>query len=168
VNIGTTENHQDGEKAGRFGVQTPKPGSWTRRSNSRDRHGIPEPHDRVISNWPPDWKFLFLGPTGSGKTRIVEATAQSLLSEARAMIKIDWAEYQHSHEVAKLGGSPPGYLGHRETHPLLSQDELNRHHTDKIKLSLVLFDEIEKASDALWNLLAEPFLQGEERCRHLN
>jgi ATP-dependent Clp protease ATP-binding subunit ClpB len=105
------------------------------------------PAGRPIGN------FLFLGPTGSGKTRAVEATAQSLLNDARAMIKIDCAEYQHSHEVAKLVGSPPGYLGHRETHPLLSQDELNRHHTDKLKLSLVLFDEIEKASDALWNLL---------------
>lgn len=105
------------------------------------------PAGRPIGN------FLFLGPTGSGKTRIVEATAQSLLNSPRAMIKIDCAEYQHGHEVAKLIGSPPGYLGHRETHPLLSQDELNRHHTDKLKLSLVLFDEIEKASDVLWNLL---------------
>ncbi len=97
--------------------------------------------------------LLFLGPTGSGKTRVVEATAQALLNDPRAVTKIDCAEFQHSHEVAKLIGSPPGYLGHRETHPLLSQEALNRHHTDKVKLSLVLFDEIEKASDALWNLL---------------
>ena len=97
--------------------------------------------------------FLFLGPTGSGKTRIVEAAAESLMGDARAMIKIDCAEFQHSHEIAKLIGSPPGYLGHRETHPLLSQEVLNQHHTDKMKLSFVLFDEIEKASDALWNLL---------------
>ena len=69
------------------------------------------------------------------------------------MIKIDCAEFQHSHEIAKLIGSPPGYLGHRETHPLLSQETLNQYHTDKLKLSFVLFDEIEKASDALWNLL---------------
>jgi ATP-dependent Clp protease ATP-binding subunit ClpA len=97
--------------------------------------------------------FLFLGPTGSGKTRTVEALAQALIGDERAVIKIDCAEYQHGHEVAKLIGSPPGYLGHRETHPLLSQEMLNHHQTDSCKLSFVLFDEIEKASDALWNLL---------------
>jgi len=101
----------------------------------------------------PVGNFLFLGPTGSGKTRLVEATAESLVGDARAMIKVDCAEFQHSHEIAKLIGSPPGYLGHRETHPLLSQEVLNQYHTDKIKLSFVLFDEIEKASDSLWNLL---------------
>ena len=105
------------------------------------------PAGRPIGN------FLFLGPTGSGKTRIVEATAESLLKNPRAVIKIDCAEFQHSHEIAKLIGSPPGYLGHRETHALLSQEALNQHHTDTTKLSFVLFDEIEKASDALWNLL---------------
>jgi ATP-dependent Clp protease ATP-binding subunit ClpA len=105
------------------------------------------PAGRPIGN------FLFLGPTGSGKTRIVEATAQSLLNDSRAVTKIDCAEFQHSHEIAKLIGSPPGYLGHRETHALLSQETLNRHHTETMKLSFVLFDEIEKASDALWNLL---------------
>jgi ATP-dependent Clp protease ATP-binding subunit ClpA len=101
----------------------------------------------------PIGNFLFLGPTGSGKTRIVEATAETLLKNPRAVIKIDCAEFQHSHEIAKLIGSPPGYLGHRETHPLLSQEVLNQYHTEKVKLSFVLFDEIEKASDALWNLL---------------
>src|SRR5690348_29504 len=101
----------------------------------------------------PIGNFLFLGPTGSGKTRLVEATAESLVGDGRAVIKIDCAEFQHSHEIAKLIGSPPGYLGHRETHPLLSQEVLNQFHTEKIKLSFVLFDEIEKASDALWNLL---------------
>ena len=105
------------------------------------------PPGRPIGN------FLFLGPTGSGKTRIVEATAESLVSDPRAVIKIDCAEFQHSHEIAKLIGSPPGYLGHRETHPLLSQEMLDQHHTDDFKISFVLFDEIEKASDALWNLL---------------
>jgi ATP-dependent Clp protease ATP-binding subunit ClpB len=101
----------------------------------------------------PIGNFLFLGPTGSGKTRIVEATAESLVQNPRAVIKIDCAEFQHSHEIAKLIGSPPGYLGHHETHPLLSQETLNQHHTEKVKISFVLFDEIEKASDALWNLL---------------
>jgi ATP-dependent Clp protease ATP-binding subunit ClpB len=105
------------------------------------------PPGRPIGN------FLFLGPTGSGKTRIVEATAEALLKNPRSVIKIDCAEFQHSHEIAKLIGSPPGYLGHRETHPLLSQEVLNQYHTDTMKLSFVLFDEIEKASDALWNLL---------------
>jgi ATP-dependent Clp protease ATP-binding subunit ClpB len=101
----------------------------------------------------PVGNFLFLGPTGSGKTRIVEAAAEALLKKPDAVIKIDCAEYQHSHEIAKLIGSPPGYLGHRETHALLSQEALNRHHTEALKLSFLLFDEIEKASDSLWNLL---------------
>jgi len=101
----------------------------------------------------PIGNFLFLGPTGSGKTRIVEATAECLLKNPRAVIKIDCGEFQHSHEIAKLIGSPPGYLGHRETHPLLSQEVLSQYHTDQMKVSFVLFDEIEKASDALWNLL---------------
>jgi len=70
----------------------------------------------------PIGNLLFLGPTGSGKTRTVEATAESLLKNARAVIKIDCAEFQHSHEIAKLIGSPPGYLGHRETHALLSPE----------------------------------------------
>ena len=83
----------------------------------------------------------------------MEATAQALLGNPKGVVKIDCAEYQHSHEIAKLIGSPPGYLGHRETHALLSQEALNQHHTEKMKISLVLFDEIEKASDSLWNLL---------------
>ena len=101
----------------------------------------------------PIGNLLFLGPTGSGKTRMVEAVAESLVGDARAVVKIDCAEFQHSHEIAKLIGSPPGYLGHRETHPLLSQEALDQYQTDKVKLSFVLFDEIEKASDSLWNLL---------------
>jgi ATP-dependent Clp protease ATP-binding subunit ClpB len=101
----------------------------------------------------PIGNFLFLGPTGSGKTRIVEAAAEALVKNPRAMIKIDCAEFQHSHEIAKLIGSPPGYLGHRETHPLLSQEVINQYQTDACKVSFVLFDEIEKASDSLWNLL---------------
>ena len=101
----------------------------------------------------PVGNLLLLGPTGSGKTRIVEAAAEILFGDARAVIKVDCAEFQHSHEIAKLIGSPPGYLGHRETHPLITQDELAKSHTDKLKLSFLLLDEIEKASDALWQLL---------------
>jgi ATP-dependent Clp protease ATP-binding subunit ClpB len=101
----------------------------------------------------PVGNLLFLGPTGSGKTRIVEAAAEILFQDARAVIKVDCAEFQHSHEIAKLIGSPPGYLGHRETHPLITQEELSKSHTEKLKLSFLLFDEIEKASDALWQLL---------------
>src|SRR5258707_6229230 len=101
----------------------------------------------------PIGNFLFLGPTGSGKTRMVDATAESLVNNPRAVVKIDCAEFQHSHEIAKLIGSPPGYLGHRETHAILSQEALNQYHTDTLKISFVLFDEIEKASNALWNLL---------------
>ncbi len=101
----------------------------------------------------PVGNLLFLGPTGSGKTRVVEAVAEALFGDTHAVVKIDCAEFQHSHEIAKLIGSPPGYLGHRETHPLLTQEALNQWHTDRLKLSLLLFDEIEKASDALWQLL---------------
>ena len=101
----------------------------------------------------PVGNLLFLGPTGSGKTRIVEAAAEILFGDPRAVIKVDCAEFQHSHEIAKLIGSPPGYLGHRETHPLITQEALAASHTEKLKLSFLLFDEIEKASDALWQLL---------------
>ena len=97
--------------------------------------------------------LLFLGPTGSGKTRVVEAAAETLFGSRNAMVKIDCGEFQHSHEIAKLIGSPPGYLGHRETAPLLSQECLDKYHTACDPFSLVLFDEIEKASDALWYLL---------------
>src|SRR5919108_1429349 len=97
--------------------------------------------------------MLFLGPTGSGKTRVIEAAAEVLYGDPNAIVKIDCAEFQHSHEIAKLIGSPPGYLGHRETSPMLTQENLDRMHTDDMKVSLVLFDEIEKASDSLWQLL---------------
>ncbi len=107
----------------------------------------------MCSGGRPVGNILFLGPTGSGKTRIVEAAAEILFGNPRAVIKVDCAEFQHSHEIAKLVGSPPGYLGHRETHPLITQDTLAQYHTDKLKLSFLLFDEIEKASDSLWQLL---------------
>jgi ATP-dependent Clp protease ATP-binding subunit ClpA len=97
--------------------------------------------------------LLFLGPTGAGKTRSVEAAAEILFGDPYAMIKVDCAEFQHSHEISKLIGSPPGYLGHRETQPLLTQENIERFQTPAKKLTFVLFDEIEKASDALWQLL---------------
>src|SRR6202047_745585 len=101
----------------------------------------------------PVGNLLFLGPTGSGKTRTVEAAAEILFGDSRAVIKVDCAEFQHSHEISKLIGSPPGYLGHRETHPLITQESLAQSHRDGLKLSFLLFDEIEKASDTLWQLL---------------
>lgn len=105
------------------------------------------PPNRPIGN------LLFLGPTGTGKTHVVEAVADILFGDERAVIKVDCAEFQHSHEISKLVGSPPGYLGHRETHPVFTQEAINQWHTDKLRLTLVLLDEIEKASDALWQLI---------------
>jgi len=110
------------------------------------RAGLSTPGRPVVN-------LLFLGPTGSGKTRLVEAVSEVLFDKPRGFVKVDCAEFQHSHEIAKLIGSPPGYLGHRETQPLITQEVLDQNHTEKVKLSLVLFDEIEKASDALWQLL---------------
>ena len=101
----------------------------------------------------PVGNLLFLGPTGAGKTRFVEALAEVLFGDTRALTRIDCGEFQHSHEIAKLIGSPPGYLGHRETHPILTQEAINQWHTEKLQLSIILFDEIEKASDSMWQLL---------------
>lgn len=105
------------------------------------------PPDRPIGN------LLFLGPTGSGKTYLVEVVAEMLFGDRHAFIKVDCAEFQEHHEIAKLIGSPPGYIGHLQTQPLLTQESLNRWHTENLKLTLLLFDEIEKASEALWQLL---------------
>jgi ATP-dependent Clp protease ATP-binding subunit ClpB len=96
---------------------------------------------------------LFLGPTGTGKTHVCETFAESLFGTKEACLRIDCSEFQHSHEIAKLLGSPPGYLGHRETSPLFTQERLDKYHKDSLKFSIVLFDEIEKASDAVWNLM---------------
>jgi len=101
----------------------------------------------------PVGNLLFLGPTGAGKTRVVEAAAEVLFGDAQAVIKVDCAEFQHSHEIAKLIGSPPGYIGHRETQPLITQESLDQYYSEDIKISFLLFDEIEKASESLWQLL---------------
>ncbi len=97
--------------------------------------------------------FLLLGPTGTGKTRTVEALAEVLHGSSKNLLKIDCGEFQMEHEVAKLIGAPPGYLGHRETQPMLSQQKLTAVTSDKSALSLVLFDEIEKAAPSLTRLL---------------
>src|ERR1019366_4274415 len=97
--------------------------------------------------------FLLLGPTGTGKTRTVEALAEALHGSSKNVLKIDCGEFQMEHEVAKLIGAPPGYLGHRETQPMLSQQKLASVTTDQSALSLVLFDEIEKAAPSLTRLL---------------
>lgn len=110
-------------------------------------------HAGLSNHTRPIGTMLFLGPTGSGKTHVVEAAAEVLFGDRNAVIKIDCAEFQHSHEIAKLIGSPPGYLGHRETSPLLSQENIDKYRTKEDPFTLVLFDEIEKASDALWQLL---------------
>jgi ATP-dependent Clp protease ATP-binding subunit ClpB len=105
--------------------------------------------NRPVSN------FLFLGPTGVGKTRMVEAMAEILFDSTEAVIKIDCSEFQASHDIAKIIGAPPGYVGHNEktSNPLITQEKLDKSHTKDLKLSLVLFDEIEKANESLWNLL---------------
>jgi len=105
------------------------------------------PPNRPIGN------FLFLGPTGSGKTRIVESASEILFGTPNAVLKVDCAEYAHSHEISRLIGSPPGYLGHRETTPYFSQGNLERYRTPEMDFTFILFDEIEKASDTLWSLL---------------
>jgi ATP-dependent Clp protease ATP-binding subunit ClpA len=97
--------------------------------------------------------FLLLGPTGTGKTRTVEVLAQALHGSEKSLLKVDCGEFQMEHEVAKLIGAPPGYLGHRETQPMLSQQKLNGVTSDKCSLSLVLFDEIEKAAPSMTRLL---------------
>jgi ATP-dependent Clp protease ATP-binding subunit ClpA len=97
--------------------------------------------------------FLLLGPTGTGKTKTVEALAEILHGSAKNILKVDCGEFQMEHEVAKLIGAPPGYLGHRETQPMLSQQKLTAVTSDQCALSLVLFDEIEKAAPSLTRLL---------------
>ena len=101
----------------------------------------------------PAGNALLLGPTGSGKTHAVEVLCEGLVGDRRGLLKIDCAEFQHSHEIAKLIGSPPGYLGHRETPPLLTQERIDALQKLGMPLSVLLFDEIEKASDSLWQLL---------------
>ena len=110
------------------------------------RSGLSSP-DRPLGS------FLFLGPTGTGKTNLVEALAEVCFADRKSILKIDCAEFSHSHEIARLIGSPPGYLGHQETQPFLSQANIDRYRTSAAPFTLLLFDEIEKANDSLWQLL---------------
>src|SRR5437879_1713593 len=97
--------------------------------------------------------FLLLGPTGTGKTKTVEAIAELLHGSEKKLVKIDCGEFQMEHEVAKLIGAPPGYLGHRETTPFLTQQQLTEAISEQSDLALVLFDEIEKAAHSMTKLL---------------
>jgi ATP-dependent Clp protease ATP-binding subunit ClpA len=97
--------------------------------------------------------LFLLGPTGSGKTHMAESLAHALHGSKRHVLRVDCGEYQLEHEVAKLIGAPPGYLGHRETNPLLTQARLASMTSEKSNLSIVLFDEIEKAAPSLIRIL---------------
>jgi ATP-dependent Clp protease ATP-binding subunit ClpC len=98
--------------------------------------------------------FLFLGPTGTGKTELAKALAEFLFGDERRLIRIDMSEYSEKHSVAKLIGSPPGYVGHEEGGQL----------TDKVRTnpySVVLFDEIEKAHPEVFDLFLQVFDDGQ-------
>jgi ATP-dependent Clp protease ATP-binding subunit ClpA len=107
--------------------------------------------------------FLLLGPTGTGKTHTVESVAEGRHGSKRHVLRIDCGEYQMDHEVAKLIGAPPGYLGHKETQPLLSQSRLNAVATVGCGLAVVLLDEIEKAAPSMWRLLLDVLDKGQLR-----
>jgi ATP-dependent Clp protease ATP-binding subunit ClpA len=108
---------------------------------------------RLTPEGQPAGVFLLLGPTGTGKTKTVEALADVLHGSPKKLLKVDCGEYQMEHEVAKLLGAPPGYLGHRETQPLLTQQKLSAAASESCDLAIVLFDEIEKAAPTLVRLL---------------
>lgn len=110
------------------------------------KSGLTDP-DHTLAN------LIFLGPTGVGKTLSLEIMSEVLFGTRKALKKVNCAEFQHSHEIAKLIGSPPGYLGHKDTPAYLRQDNLDKDHTPENALTLLLFDEFEKSNDALWNLL---------------
>lgn len=110
-------------------------------------------HSGIYDRTKPIASLLFLGPTGTGKTASVEAFVTGLFGSPDKMLKVDCAEFQHSHEIARLIGSPPGYLGHRETSPYITAAKVVALQTVEFPFTVILFDEIEKASDALWSLL---------------
>lgn len=107
----------------------------------------------LVPDGRPAGVFLLLGPTGTGKTHTVEVLAEALHGSSRALLRVDCAEFQMDHEVAKLIGAPPGYLGHRETQALLNQTRVNAVASEYSDLSILLFDEIEKAAPSMTRLL---------------
>jgi len=116
------------------------------RSIRRSRAGLKSPHRPVGS-------FLFLGPTGVGKTEVARSLAEFLFGSERSMIRFDMSEFMEKHSVSKLIGSPPGYVGHEEGGQL----------TERIKRSpyaVLLFDEIEKAHPDIFNVLLQVFEDG--------
>lgn len=101
----------------------------------------------------PAGAFLLAGPTGVGKTHTVEALAQVLHGNSNHYLRVDCGEFQMDHEVAKLIGAPPGYLGHRETQAFLNQNKINSFSSATSGMTILLFDEIEKAAPAMARLL---------------
>jgi ATP-dependent Clp protease ATP-binding subunit ClpC len=111
------------------------------RAIRRGRVGLKDPKRPIGS-------FLFLGPTGVGKTELCKTLAEAMFGDEKAMIRIDMSEYMERHTVSRLIGSPPGYIGHEEGGQL----------TEKVRrrpYSVVLFDEIEKAHEDVWNILLQ-------------
>jgi ATP-dependent Clp protease ATP-binding subunit ClpA len=161
-----TKANVNSANAARPNVPTPCPDQYVRHPrrltgsnhrpsgrDSRDCGACAGISSRLNPENRPAGNFLLLGPTGTGKTRTVEALAEVLHGNSRYVLKIDCSEFQMEHEVAKLIGAPPGYLGHRETHPILTQSRLSSITSDKCSASIVLFDEIEKAAPSMARLL---------------
>lgn len=111
------------------------------RAVRRGRVGLKEPNRPVGS-------FLFLGPTGVGKTEISKALAEAVFGDEKAMIRVDMTEYMEKHSVSKMIGSPPGYVGHEEGGQLSEKVRRNPY-------SVILFDEIEKAHQDVFNILLQ-------------
>ena len=111
------------------------------RAIRRSRTGLKEPHRPVGA-------FLFLGPTGVGKTELAKALAQALFGSEEALIRFDMSEFGERHTASRLTGSPPGYVGHEEGGQLT--EAVRRH-----PYSVLLFDELEKAHPDVWNLLLQ-------------